>query len=127
MPVSPVSPAPVGLPTFRDERGALTVLERVPFEVKRAFWLHDTKARRGGHAHRTCEQVIVCVHGSAWVRAGKWEGWLVNPAIGLYVPPGNMIDIDARAGVVLVLCSEHFDESEYIERGESYVPEHHWV
>lgn len=111
-----LTPTLISLPTFRDERGALTVMEREPFEVKRAFWLHGTEAIRGGHAHSTCQQVIACVAGEAWVMAGKWEGFLSDPAVGLYVPPGNVIHIDARVGVVLVLCSEHFDESEY-ERG----------
>lgn len=123
-------PVVVALPTFYDERGMLTAVEREPFEINRAFWLHGTQAQRGGHAHKSCEQLIVCLHGTAHVKAGDLEVWLQSPIVGLYVPPGNFVDIDARGAAVLVLCSEYYDGGDYVresERGSSYEPDHHWV
>lgn len=69
------------LPQHRDARGALTFLQNgsmmlcasgvddavpVGFDFERAFWIYDvpTGAERGGHAHRTCAELLVAVHGS---------------------------------------------------------------
>lgn len=69
------------LPQHRDARGALTFVQNgsmmlcasgvddvvpVGFDFERAFWIYDvpTGAERGGHAHRTCAELLVAVHGS---------------------------------------------------------------
>jgi dTDP-4-dehydrorhamnose 3,5-epimerase-like enzyme len=107
----------IRLETFEDERGKLTAVERVPFDIKRVFWLHDIKERRGGHAHKRCHQLIVCLYGKAHVVTDEWDGWLLNPSVGLHVPPGDFVEIDARDAVILVLCSEYFDEKDYVHAG----------
>lgn len=68
------------LPTFTDCRGALTFLQNgklnlhadkpdgydETFLFERAFWIYDVPAssERGGHAHRTCAELLVALHGS---------------------------------------------------------------
>lgn len=52
-----------------DERGQLVALEEfkdIPFEIKRVFFMYGTDkgVRRGNHAHRTLEQILICIHGS---------------------------------------------------------------
>ena len=52
-----------------DERGHLVSFEEkidVPFEIKRVYYMFDTKPGvvRGMHAHKSLEQLLVCVHGS---------------------------------------------------------------
>lgn len=54
---------------YGDQRGSLVSLEEnknIPFEVKRVYYIFDTKSdvRRGFHAHTSLEQVLVCVSGS---------------------------------------------------------------
>ena len=57
----------VDVPTFTDERGAISVMDKeLPFQVKRVFWLHhiaDGKDR-GAHALLDNNEIIVAVHGS---------------------------------------------------------------
>ena len=77
-----------------DERGMLVALEEwkdIPFEIKRVYYLYDTKSgvRRGGHAHRDLEQILVCIHGSCKVLldsgAEKKIVSLEKPYEGLYI------------------------------------------
>jgi dTDP-4-dehydrorhamnose 3,5-epimerase-like enzyme len=110
------------LPTYEDERGVLTAVEKQPFEVKRAFWIYEASMPRGQHAHKRCEQLVIAVHGSFVVRAKNegeitWE--LSRPDWGLYVPAGYWVEVyDFSEGAVcLVLCSEYYD-SEDFERGD---------
>lgn len=54
---------------IHDRRGNLSVMtfpEVVPFEITRAYWIHDivTGERRDGHAFRKAEECIVAVSGS---------------------------------------------------------------
>ena len=55
--------------TKGDERGNLIALEEnknIPFDIKRVYYIFDNKegVRRGFHAHKNLEQVLVCVNGS---------------------------------------------------------------
>lgn len=56
----------VELATFRDSRGALSFVQKSDYDFSRAFWIYDVPedAERGGHAHRTCEELLLAVHGS---------------------------------------------------------------
>lgn len=117
---SPGKVALISLTTFVDRRGKLTSVEKEPFDIKRAFWLWDVKEKRGGHGHEVCHQLIIPIHGEAWVSAGDWQGWLSKPNEGLYVPPGNVIDIYANGATLLILCSDYYDPKEYTYlKGES--------
>ena len=59
----------IDLPKIVDPRGNLTVAEQmknVPFDIARVYWTYDVPSgeRRGGHAHRTCEEIVIAVSGS---------------------------------------------------------------
>ena len=52
-----------------DDRGQLVAIEAMkdlPFEVKRVYYIYDTLpgVRRGFHAHKNLEQILLCVNGS---------------------------------------------------------------
>ena len=52
-----------------DDRGMLVALEEfndIPFEIKRVYYMYDTKegVYRGFHAHKNLEQILICIHGS---------------------------------------------------------------
>lgn len=108
-----------------DERGQLVALEErkdYPFSVKRVYYLYDTKqgVRRGYHAHKCLEQILVCVSGSCKIHLDNGyeqeEVLLDRPTLGLYV--GNnmwreMYDFSPDA-VLLVLASQLYDEADYI-------------
>lgn len=114
-----------------DKWGRLVPVEgndTVPFDIKRVYYIYDVneEKRRGFHSHKKLEQVLICVHGSIkiLVKTPKEEKVVVldNPNKGLYI--GNnvwreMFDWENEA-VLLVLASEHYDESDYIRNYEDY-------
>ena len=116
--------------THSNDRGSLTVADEidVPFAVKRVFWVYDTQGKRGGHAHKECEQILVVLRGSAKVTLQ--EGWqsdhvkLNEPDWALYVPPGVFVDYQMQEGsILLVFCSHPHDPEDYVyseahERGK---------
>ncbi len=105
------------LPVHTDKRGALAVSEfdDLPFDPKRAYFLYDTKAIRGGHAHVKEEEVFVCVAGNfrARVHDGKkWRSILMNkPGKALYT--GAMIwhefDHFSKNSIMLALSSTSYE------------------
>lgn len=108
-----------------DARGNLNFLEElkdVPFEVKRVYWLHDVPEQqvRGGHAHKTGAQVIVCLSGVIEVVLESQNGEVFScsldePNQGLYIPPlwwGKMLFRNKAS--MLGLASDEFSEEDYI-------------
>lgn len=116
----------------RDLRGSLAVAEigrDLPFVVNRFFVVYDVPSRevRGEHAHRTCAQFLVCLHGSVHVMLddGKTRRDLVldRPNTGLYMAPmvwGAQYRYSEDA-VLLVLASEAYDPGDYIRSYEQYL------
>lgn len=115
-----------------DERGQLTVLEEykdIPFSVKRIYYIYGTKdgVTRGYHAHKSLEQIFICIHGSCKVRLddGSEQKVVVldKPNEGLYVSNAmwrEMFDFSPDA-VLLVLASKLYDESDYIRNYEEFL------
>ena len=115
----------IDVPKIRDTRGNLTVVEQmrqIPFDIARVYWTYDIPGggRRGGHAHRTCQEVVVAVSGSFDVQlynGREWETYHLNhPYQGLYIGTGiwRTLEDFSSGAVCLVLASELFDEDEYI-------------
>lgn len=117
----------INFPTFADKRGELTFIEadhHIPFEIKRVFYIRGVPAgeSRAGHAHKSCEQVLIPIFGSCIVRTfdnntngiGTW--FMHSDKVGLYIPPMVTIELQqfSKNCILLVLASEHFDEEDYI-------------
>lgn len=108
-----------------DERGMLVALEEnkeIPFKIKRVYYMYDTLAdvRRGFHAHKQLQQVLICIHGSCKIHLDNGtetaEVDLNKPYEGLYVSNDmwrEMYDFSSDA-VLMVLASNLYDESDYI-------------
>lgn len=119
-------------PPHGDERGQLIAIETlkdIPFEVKRVYYIFDTKegVRRGFHAHKSLQQILICVHGSCKIHldngAEKEEVLLDSPETGLYITSDTwreMYDFSPDA-VLLVLASEHYTESDYIRNYDEFL------
>lgn len=115
-----------------DTRGQLVALEEfkeIPFKVKRIYYIFDTKenVRRGLHAHKILEQILICVSGSCKVLLdnGKEtvEVILNSPTEGLYISSSiwrEMYDFSEDA-VLLVLASELYTESDYIRNYNEFL------
>jgi dTDP-4-dehydrorhamnose 3,5-epimerase-like enzyme len=111
-------PKVIHIPTFEDERGSLTVMEKEPFEVKRAFWIHDATRTRGEHSHEEGEQLIIAVSGQfrliAAMERVSFEWVLNKPTQGVLIPPGVWVSLDefSEDAVALVLCSTYYSEND---------------
>ncbi len=108
-----------------DERGQLFSLEcakNIPFEIKRVYYLTGTRkgVSRGFHAHRALDQIALCVSGKCRMVLDdgkrREETWLESPSRALWVSKmiwREMHDFSDDC-VMLVLASDHYDESDYI-------------
>jgi len=114
-----------------DENGSLIVGELqagLPFLVKRIFTVLDVPngETRGIHAHRECEQFLICMRGSvtAIVDDGtrRAEVVLDDPSVGLYMPAmtwGTQFGYSPDA-VLVVLASDLYDAGDYIDDYEEF-------
>ncbi|GGP18592.1 sugar 3,4-ketoisomerase [Silvimonas iriomotensis] len=114
----------IDLPRVLDPRGNLTFIEagnHVPFDIQRVYYLYDVPggAHRGGHAHKTLQQLIIAMSGSFDITLDdgntKFKYHLNRSYYGLYVPPMMWREIDnfSSGSVCMVLASAHFDEADY--------------
>ena len=117
-----------------NHEGSLVALEKGAdflFDIKRVYYIWGTKADavRGKHAHRKLEQVIVCTSGSCdfILDDGKQRETvhLDNPAVGLHIKSNIWREFTNFSNdcVVMVLASEHYDESDYIRDYEQFKKE----
>lgn len=117
-----------------DIRGMLVALEEgkeVPFTIRRVYYMYDTgeKVRRGYHAHRKLEQILICVSGSCKIHLDDGndteEVVLDKPYVGLYLSNNlwrEMYDFSEDA-VLMVLASELYDEGDYIRDYQQFAEE----
>ena len=115
-----------------DERGQLVALEEfkdIPFKIKRVYYMYDTKPGvvRGQHAHKSLEQILVCIHGSCKIRLDngkeKKEVPLEKPYEGVYVANNmwrEMYEFSTDA-VLMVLASKVYDETDYIRDYDEFI------
>ncbi len=122
----------IDFPKITDPRGNLTVaqaLTDVPFAIKRAYWVYDVPAGecRGGHAHKSCKEVLVALSGSFHVTIDNGEEQktvlLNHPYQGLLIDTDvwRTLDDFSSGAVCLVLASEPFDEDDYIREYDDFL------
>jgi len=114
-----------------DHRGGLVAIENykdLPFQMQRVYFLTETQpgVRRGYHAHKNLDQVLISVYGSCQVLVDdgekKEEFLLASPTQGLRIT--NLVWREmfnfSRDCVLLVLASERYQESDYIRDYEEF-------
>ncbi len=124
----------VDFKTLGDERGSLIAIEEgynTPFEIKRVYYIFDTKkgVERGFHAHIKLKQIAIAVKGSCTFvlddGTKKEDIALDNPNQGLFIEGliwREMYDFSPDC-VLLVLASEHYDENDYIRDYDDFLKE----
>lgn len=121
----------IHFPPLGDERGSLVALEakrNVPFDIKRVYYIFGTQKgiARGFHAHKNLKQVAVCIAGKCRMVMDdgrkKESIWLDSPTQGILITTEwhEMHDFSQDC-VLLVLASEHYDESDYIRDYEDFI------
>lgn len=115
-----------------DERGQLVALEEfkdIPFEIKRVYYMYDTGegVRRGYHAHKSLEQILICIHGSCKILLDNGNEKkivsLEKPYEGLYINNDiwrEMYDFSEDA-VLMVLASDYYKEEDYIRNYDEFI------
>ena len=110
------------LKTFSDERGNLTVIEKViPFDIMRIFYIYGVdNSVRGGHRHHKTIQAAICLRGSCRIYCNngesKFEYTLDSPSqcLILYPEDWHTISEFSADAILMILASEFFDPNDYI-------------
>ena len=117
-----------------DYRGNLVPIEAqkdVPFDIKRVYyiWGAQKDITRGQHAYHKLDQVVVCVSGACdfILDNGKKKETvhLSSPNQGLYIKHNVWREFTNFSSdcVVLVLASDHYDESDCIKDYQAFLKE----
>jgi UDP-2-acetamido-3-amino-2,3-dideoxy-glucuronate N-acetyltransferase len=122
----------VHLEEHTDLRGSLVAAhlsDQVPFTPKRFFVVYNVPGKdvRGEHAHRACQQFLVCVHGSLSLLLDdgeqRQEIRLEAPTVAVYIPP-MVWSVQYRFSddaVLVVLASDEYDPEDYIRDYEEFL------
>lgn len=120
------------IPRATDIRGDLSYMEyqkQIPFVVKRSFLVYNVPGKevRGEHAHKTCQQYLVCIQGSLSVMVddgkNRAEIPLHSKDVGIYIPPmiwGVQYKYSADA-ILLVLASNVYKSEDYIRDYQQFL------
>lgn len=114
-----------------DQRGSLVALEtekNIPFEIKRVYYLFDTKEEvtRGFHAHKALKQVAIAVRGSCRFTlddgSERVDVILNNSAQGLLIESFIWREMSefSQDCVLMVLADSKYDESDYVRDYEQF-------
>jgi len=124
----------IPLKVAQDLRGSLAAIELtndLPFVPSRFFAVFDVPSTdvRGAHAHRRCEQVLVCLRGAVTCivddGTSREQVRLDHPGVGLYMPAmtwGTQFQYSADA-VLGVFASLPYDSDDYIREYEAFLDE----
>jgi len=127
-----MTPVLIDLPKFIDLRGNLSVIEEethLPFKIKRVYWIYDVPGgeRRGGHAFRETEELIVALSGSFDVvlHDGKNEFRfpLNRSYYGVFVPKmmWRMLENFSTNSLALIIASTDYSEADYIRDYNEFI------
>lgn len=117
-----------------DARGGLTVGEvptEVPFSPARYFAVFDVPSveLRGEHAHKRCQQFLICLHGSCRVLLDngqkRCEVTLDCPDMGVFMPEmiwGTQYRYSSDA-VLLVFASRPYEADDYLREYNDFLSE----
>lgn len=117
-----------------DDRGALIALEQdknIPFDIKRVYYMFDTKegVSRGYHAHKELKQVAIALRGSCkFILDNGVERKAVildNPQQGLLIDSclwREMHDFSSDC-ILMVLANSLYDEDDYIRDYKEFLRE----
>lgn len=122
----------IKLQSHGDERGSLIALEQgvnIPFEIKRVYYIFDTKegVARGHHAHQNLSQIAVVVRGSCdfVLDNGKEriDIRMDNPLEGLIINSMTWREMSNFSDdcVLMVLASQLYNEDDYIRNYDDFL------
>ena len=121
------------LRVYEDPRGKLISVEGssdLPFDIARVYYiLPSDGSARGFHAHRTLDQLMICVVGSCRIvlddGGERSEFLLSRPDEGVTIPSMVWHEMHefSQDAVLLVLASAPYDEKDYIRDYNDFLRE----
>ena len=121
----------IEIPKIEDYRGNIAVIEKnvVPFEINRVYYLFDvpSSSHRGGHAHKTLQQLLIPLSGSFDVvlHDGKQKQSITlnKPDKGLLIKSTIWRELEnfSSGAVCLVIASNVYDEEDYIRDFNEFI------
>ena len=121
----------IDIPKINNTKGNIGVIENdtIPYEINRVFYLFDVPsgAKRGGHANKKTNQVLIAISGSFDVvlKDGKSKETITlnRPDKGLLIENNIWRELEnfSSGSVCLVLASEEFSEDDYIRSYKDYL------
>src|SRR6185369_16825109 len=77
----------IDLQTIITPRSKLTVIEKLPFAIKRVYYLHGVNpdVQRAGHAHKDLRRLLIAAHGYFSVKLDGEIFTLNSPAEALLI------------------------------------------
>lgn len=116
---------------IRDNRGCMIALEQlnnIPFEIKRVYYMYDlnSKTRRGEHAHRQTDRILICLRGSCIVdfddTYNKYQVSLNSPSKGVRLLPyiWHSLFNFSEDCLIMVLANKLYEESDYIRDYQTF-------
>ncbi len=118
----------IPLQRITDDRGLMTVVSKkdVPIKIVRVFTISAKNAERGFHAHKKCNQFIVCVEGSLKLIVddthSKKEIKLDTSSDGVLIPNGiwsYQTYLNSQT-LINVYCDRAYEEDDYIRNYDDY-------
>ncbi len=121
----------IAFPKVHNKKGNLAVIENdiIPFDIKRVYYLYDvpSASKRGGHAHKNLQQVLIAVSGSFDVvlKDGKAKQTVTlnQPDKGLLIKNNIWRELEnfSSGAVCLVVASAVYNEDDYIRNYSEFL------
>ena len=111
----------IDLKTFIDKHGNLTVIEEIPFDIKRIFYIYGVdNVKRGGHRHKATVQAAICLKGFCTI----FNNDGVNKSTFILDRPDKCLILETKDwhimsdfssdAILMIIASTKFDPSDYI-------------
>lgn len=119
------------LPAITDARGTLSFIQDAELPIERVFWIYNVPegTERGGHAHRTCTEILFAINGSFDVDlvygCESKTAHLSSPNEGLVIRPMvwcRLYNFSADF-VGLCLASQKYAPEGYVHSFEQFLAE----
>jgi len=116
-----------------DKKGFLFFFEskrNIPFNIKRIYYIYgigDLSTIRGPHAHKTTEQIFICLNGKVTYFLDDGENetkiTITKPNIGIYIGPKiwHYMTNFSKNAIILGIASSYYNENDYIRNYNDFI------